>query len=90
MATVNVILEDRGCIYKIDHNSTITYPRLLKIVSFQSLDIALFPMVSNANYIISIFMNFHAKMKNGRKIFKKSINELISGPSCRCDTLLLS
>ena len=53
--------------YKIDHISTITCPRLLKMVSFQSLDIALFPMVSNANYIISIFINFHENMKNGRK-----------------------
>ena len=75
MATVNVILEDRGCTYKIDHISTITYPRLLKMVSFQSLDIALFPMVSNANYIFSIFINFHENMKKWQKNLYKSIND---------------
>ena len=34
MATVNVILEDRECTNKIDLISTVTYSKLLKMVSF--------------------------------------------------------
>ena len=46
-------------------------------------------MVSNANYLIGVFINFHENMKNGRKNLKKSINELISAPNSRCDTFFL-
>ena len=45
-------------------------------------------MVSNANYLISKFINFHENLKNGRTFFK-SINELISGLNCRCDTFFI-
>ena len=43
MATVIVILED-GVYLKNDQISTVTYPRLLNTVSFESLDI--FPLSS--------------------------------------------
>ena len=46
-------------------------------------------MVSNANYLIGVFINFHENMKNGRKNLKKSITELISAPNSRCDTFFL-
>ena len=86
MATVNVILPDGGIHTKLINISTVTYPRLLNMFSFQSLDITLFSVVSNAIYLISIFINFHENLKNGRKIFLKSINELISGLNCLSDT----
>ena len=46
-------------------------------------------MVSNANYLMIIFINFHENLKNGKKMFLKSIIELILGLNCRCDTYFI-
>ena len=40
--------------------------------------------MSNANYVICIFMNFHENIKNGFK----SINKHFSGPNHHNDTII--
>ena len=45
-------------------------------------------MVSNACYLICIFMNFNENIKNDSKIVKTSINRLLSGPNYHCDTVI--
>ena len=70
MSTINVIL-DEGCTYKIDHIATFARARPLSLVLLLSLDISLYPVVSNANYLICIFMNFNENIKNGLKSINK-------------------
>ena len=41
--------------------------------------------ISNASYLICIFVNFNENFKNERKIVKKSINKLIPDPNYHCD-----
>ena len=82
MATVNVIL-DTGCTYKIDHIATVARPRPLSLVSLLRLEI-FYPKVSNANYLICIFMNFKENIKKGLKF----INEQFSGPNHHYDTVI--
>ena len=83
MVNVNVIL-DTGCTYKIDHIATVVRPRPLSLVSLLRLDIPFYPVVSNANYLICIFMNFNETIKE----VLKSINEQFSRPNHHYDTVI--